>query len=92
MRRVLGVAVMAATLSITAPLHAQDSDAIRFKTSALELTFGGRVQVQAGTSSCNEFPVPDDSACARQVPSSDLFRSPDGERQDQRHDRLPDPA
>ena len=73
MRRVLGVAVMAATLSVTAPLHAQDSDEIQFKTNALELKFGGRVQVQAGTSSCNQFPVPDDSACAEQVPSSDLF-------------------
>jgi len=73
MRRVLGVTVVAATLAITTPLRAQDSDEIHFKTSALELTFNGRVQVQAGTSSCNEFPVPDDSACAEQVPSSDLF-------------------
>jgi Phosphate-selective porin O and P len=75
MRRVLGGAVLVATLAFAAPLEAQEQnkDDVQFKTSALELTFNGRVQVQAGTSSCSEFPIPDDSACAEQVPASDLF-------------------
>lgn len=73
MRWAPGVAVLAATLAASAPLRAQDSDEVQFKTSALELTFNGRIQVQAGTSSCNDYPVPDDSACGEQVPSTDLF-------------------
>jgi len=73
MRRVAGATALAALLA-AAPARAQDTgDEVKFKTSALELTFNGRVQVQAGTSSCNEYPVPDDSACGAQVPSSDLF-------------------
>lgn len=44
-----------------------------FKTGALSLTFNGRIQIQAGTSSCDEFPVPPDSKCGEQVPSTDLF-------------------
>jgi hypothetical protein len=73
MRRFPGVAVFAATLAFVAPLSAQQSDEVQFKTNALELTFNGRVQVQAGTSSCDEFPIPENSACDEQVPSSDLF-------------------
>jgi hypothetical protein len=74
MRRVFPVAAaLAATLAAVAPIQAQDADAVQFKTKALELTFNGRVQVQASTSSCNQFPVPDDSACEEQVPGSDLF-------------------
>ena len=42
-------------------------------TGAVKLKFGGRIQLQAGTSSCDEFPVPDDSKCVEQVPSTDLF-------------------
>lgn len=73
MRRVLAMVALPAMLALAAPLNAQESDEVQFKTNALELTFNGRVQVQAGTSSCSEFPVPDDSACAEQVPASDLF-------------------
>ncbi len=73
MRRGPGVAALAATLALVAPLRAQENDEVRFKTKALELTFNGRIQVQAGTSSCSEFPVPDDSACEEQVPATDLF-------------------
>ena len=75
MRRVLGVAVMAALLALGAPakIQAQESSDISFKTKALEVSVGGRVQLRAGTSSCNAFPIPDDAACEDQVPSSDLF-------------------
>jgi len=73
MRRFSGVAAVAATLALVAPLKAQDSEEVTFKTGAMELEFNGRVQVQVGTSSCNEYPVPDDSACEEQVPTSDLF-------------------
>lgn len=73
MKRGAGVAVLAALLAVASPVQAQEGDEAKFKTGALELTFNGRVQVQAGTSSCNEFPVPDDSACEEQVPGSDLF-------------------
>ena len=75
MRRVLGVAVMAALLALGAPakVQAQESSDISFKTKALEVSVGGRVQLQASTSSCSEFPIADNSACAEQVPSSDLF-------------------
>lgn len=72
MRRISGLAVLAA-LVVAAPLSAQDSNEVTFKTGAMELKFNGRVQVQAGTSSCNEFPVPEDSACEEQVPATDLF-------------------
>ena len=42
-------------------------------TGAVKLKFGGRIQLQAGTSSCDDFPVPADSKCVEQVPSTDLF-------------------
>jgi len=73
MKRGSGVAVLTATLALAAPLSAQEGNEVTFKTGAMELKFNGRVQVQAGTSSCNEFPVPDDSACEEQVPATDLF-------------------
>lgn len=75
MFRLRGLAAAAMALVIAAPLEAQEEDreSVQFKTSALELTFNGRVQVQAGTSTCDEFPIPDNSACAEQVPTSDLF-------------------
>jgi hypothetical protein len=44
-----------------------------FSTGALKIKFGGRVQVQAGTSSCDEYPVPTDSRCGEQVASTDIF-------------------
>jgi hypothetical protein len=44
-----------------------------FETGALSLKFNGRIQIQAGTSSCDEFPVAPDSKCSEQVPSTDLF-------------------
>ncbi len=64
---------LAMRLAVGEPLQAQESDEVQFKTSALELTFNGRIQIQASTSSCSEFPIPNDSACNGQVPSSDLF-------------------
>ncbi len=73
MKRGPGVAVLAATLALAGPLSAQNSNEVTFKTGAMELKFGGRVQVQASSSSCNDFPVPDDSACEEQVPATDLF-------------------
>ncbi len=73
MKRGSGVAVLTATLALAAPLGAQDSNEVTVKTSAMELKVNGRVQVQASTSSCSEFPVADNSACAEQVPGSDLF-------------------
>ena len=44
-----------------------------FETGAVSLKFGGRVQLQAGTSSCDGFPVADDSKCVEQVPTTDLY-------------------
>ncbi len=73
MKRDLALAVLAVTLALAEPAQAQDSSEVTFKTGAMELKFNGRVQVQAGTSSCNEFPIPDDSACEGQVPATDLF-------------------
>ncbi|MBT8477957.1 MAG: OprO/OprP family phosphate-selective porin [Gemmatimonadetes bacterium] len=75
MRRVAGVAVTTALLALGVPaqVNAQESDNISFKTKALEVSLGGRVQLQAGTSSCSEFPIPGDSACEEQVPATDLF-------------------
>jgi len=64
---------LAMRLAVGEPLQAQESDEVQFKTSALELTFNGRIQIQASTSSCSEFPIPNDSACNRQVPATDLF-------------------
>lgn len=75
MERVAGYAILAALLAVVAPpqAQAQEGDQISFKTKALEVSVGGRVQLQAGTSSCSEFPIPDDSACQEQVPETDLF-------------------
>lgn len=74
MRRVAGVAALAVLLAVAPQGVAQETgDQVKFKSGAMELTFNGRVQVQAGTSSCSEYPVPDDSACEEQVPASDLF-------------------
>jgi hypothetical protein len=42
-------------------------------SGAVKLKFGGRIQLQAATSSCDDFPVPEDSKCVKQVPSTDLF-------------------
>ena len=56
-------------LSWTAPAVAQD---VEVESTALELKFSGRVQVQAGTTTCDEFPIPDDSACDEQVGGVDL--------------------
>lgn len=73
MWRVPAFVSLAILLGMAPPLRAQQSDDVRFAASALEVKFNGRVQVQAGTSSCSEFPVPDDSACGEQVAASDLF-------------------
>ncbi|MBK5098655.1 MAG: hypothetical protein JJE01_12785 [Gemmatimonadetes bacterium] len=42
-------------------------------TGAVKLKFGGRVQLQGATSSCDDFPVAADSKCVEQVPSTDLY-------------------
>lgn len=42
-------------------------------TSAVKLKIGGRVQVQAGTSTCSDYPIPSDSKCEKQVPATDLY-------------------
>lgn len=75
MRRVAGMAVMTALLGLGVPaqVDAQESDQVAFKTGALEVSMGGRVHLQLGTSSCSAFPTPDNSACAEQVPATDLF-------------------
>lgn len=75
MRLVAGAAVMASLLALGVPseVKAQESSEVAFKTNALEISVGGRVQLQASTSSCSTFPVADNSACAEQVPASDLF-------------------
>ncbi|MCL7970617.1 MAG: OprO/OprP family phosphate-selective porin, partial [marine benthic group bacterium] len=75
MRRLAGLAAVAASLALAVPaqIQAQESGDISFKTKALEVSVGGRVQLQAGTSTCSAFPIPDDSACEEQVPSTDLF-------------------
>jgi hypothetical protein len=57
---------LAMRLAVGEPLQAQESDEVQFKTSALELTFNGRIQIQASTNSCSEFPIPNDSACIGQ--------------------------
>jgi len=75
MRRLTVLAVAALTPVMAAPLQAQEDPEgdVKFKSGAVELTFNGRVQVQFGSSSCDEFPVPENSACDEQVPATDLF-------------------
>jgi len=75
MRRVASAAVMAGLLALGVPaqVEAQESSDISFKTKALEISVGGRVQLQASTSSCSTFPIADDSACEEQVAATDLF-------------------
>ncbi len=64
---------MAAVLSVLLLGLPGESAAQEFETGALSLKFNGRIQIQAGTSSCDEFPVAADSKCGEQVPSTDLF-------------------
>lgn len=56
-------------LLCAAPAFAQD---VEVESKAVKLKFSGRVQVQASTTTCDEFPVPDDSACGEQVATWDL--------------------
>lgn len=42
-------------------------------TSAVKVKIGGRVQVQGGTSTCSDYPIPIDSRCEEQVPATDLY-------------------
>jgi len=65
--------VLAAAVSCIVMLHPGTATAQDFETGALSLTFNGRIQVQAGTSSCDEFPLAPDSKCGEQAPSIDLF-------------------
>jgi hypothetical protein len=48
------------------------SQGVELESKALRLKFSGRVQVQAGTTTCDEFPVPSNSACGEQVAGVDL--------------------
>lgn len=74
MRRVSGLVALAVLVFMAPPVLAQDTgEGVKFKTDAMEISFNGRLQVQSGTSSCSEYPIPDDSACGEQVPASDLF-------------------
>ena len=59
----------AVALLWAAPAVAQN---VEVESKALKLKFSGRVQVQAGTTTCDQFPVPDDSACGEQVAGVDL--------------------
>ncbi|MDT8435857.1 MAG: porin [Gemmatimonadota bacterium] len=63
-----GLPALLAGLFLTAPLGAQD-----ITTKALDMEVGGRVQMQAATSSCNDFPIPPESRCAMQVGTTDLL-------------------
>ncbi|MFO7586562.1 MAG: porin [Gemmatimonadota bacterium] len=68
-----GVATSSCALFVLLSLSPGVARAQEFSTGALKIKFGGRIQVQAGTSSCDEYPVPADSRCAEQVASTDLF-------------------
>lgn len=46
---------------------------VTLDASAVEVDLSGRVQVQAATSSCSDFPFASDSPCTEQVPSLDMF-------------------
>jgi len=60
----------AIALALMAPATA---GAQEFTTGAVKIKLGGRIHVQAGSSTCDEFPVPADSRCEDQVASTDLF-------------------
>lgn len=73
MRRTPFLMALAVLALAADAVMAQEGAGLTFKSGAIELKFGGRIQVQAGTSTCDDFPVADDSKCAEQVPTSDLF-------------------
>lgn len=53
---------------------AQDGEpALSVSADAVHIEFTGRVQTQAATSSCSEFPFDDDSPCVDQAPGLDVF-------------------
>lgn len=64
------VAALSALLAVVLPGAA---DAQEFTTGAVKIKLGGRIHMQAGTSTCDEFPVPADSRCEEQVATTDLF-------------------
>ncbi|MDH3733529.1 MAG: OprO/OprP family phosphate-selective porin [Gemmatimonadota bacterium] len=63
----LTVIALGATQHLSAQVHVE--------SSAAKIDFGGRVQVQAGTSSCSDYALDGDpdSACEEDVPFADTF-------------------
>ncbi len=61
----------ALALATTQPVSAQ----VQVESNATKIEFGGRVQLQAGTSSCSDFTnnSSDNSACEEDVPITDTF-------------------
>lgn len=56
------------------PAAGQDGEpALSVSSDAVHIHFTGRVQTQAATSSCSEFPFADDSPCVEQAPGLDVF-------------------
>lgn len=65
-------AVLAGLLVLAAAgtAHAQE---VVLDAGATEVDLSGRVQLQAATSSCSDFPFEQDSPCTDQVPGLDMF-------------------
>ena len=66
--RAVATWVAVACLAGAGTAGAQD---VRFESDAAEIELGGRVQLQAATSSCAEFPP--EGACTEEVPAVDMF-------------------
>lgn len=67
MRRITSLAAVA-LLALAAPASAQE-----FTTGALKVKVGGRLQVQAATTSCTDLPGDPASTCTEEAPAFDMF-------------------
>ncbi|MFV1987648.1 MAG: porin [Gemmatimonadota bacterium] len=68
---IVAVVLGLAALFVGSPLEAQ----VQIESGATKIKFGGRVQVQAGTSTCSDYSTDGDpsSDCVRDVPAVDMF-------------------
>lgn len=74
--RALWVMAMGGFVAAATPLAGQEGGGgpdLVITSDAVELDFGGRLQLQASTSPCSEFPFEAGSSCVEQSPAVDMF-------------------
>lgn len=70
------VLAVLAVVAAAAPAAGQDGtegDGLTITSDAVEIDFGGRLQLQAAGSPCSDFPFGEGSPCTEQAPAVDMF-------------------